>query len=103
MLGDGVFEAADHCLGSTGERYEQLRHDIERLPLAAGRTVTCRRTRCANASNRGERIEVCGDAACRATTMLTLGVAARPDLLLMVKTPCPRRTPIALDAYLGAC
>ena len=35
-IGEGVFEAAEHAWAQIGERYDQLRHDVERplLPPA---------------------------------------------------------------------
>ncbi|QIL21057.1 transcription-repair coupling factor [Thermomonas sp. HDW16] len=58
VLGDGVFEAADHAWTQIGDRYEQLRHDVER-PLLAPAELWLSPDALRETLNRGERIEVC--------------------------------------------
>jgi len=88
ILGEGVQEAADHFWRTTGERYEQRRHDIERpllppdelyLPPDALRTQL----------NLGQRIEVCGEGHPRRDEALSIGTQPAPDLPLMAKDAEP--------------
>ena len=59
ILGEGVNEAADHFWRTTGERYEQRRHDIER-PLLPPAELYLPPDTLRETLNRSRRIEICG-------------------------------------------
>ena len=101
LLGDGVQEAADHFWRSTGERYEQRRHDIEH-PLLPPDDLYLSPDALRERLNRGRRIEVCGDTHPRRDDALPLGVQPAPDLPLMMKDAAPAAAlQSLLDAYPG--
>lgn len=98
ILGEGVQEASDHFWRTTGERYEQRRHDIERpllppdelyLPPEALRTQL----------NLGRRIEICGEGHPRRDEALPIGALPAPDLPLMAKDAEPAA---AVKAFLAS-
>ncbi len=98
VLGEGVQEAADHFWRSTGERYEQRRHDIER-PLLPPDELYIPPDALRETLNRTRRIEVCGDTHPRRDEALAIGVQPAPDLPLMAKDAEPAA---ALKSFLSS-
>ena len=88
LLCDGVAEAADHAWKQIGERFEQLRHDIER-PLLPPAELWLAPDALREVLNRGERIEVCGDAHPRHAEAQPLPVQPAPALPLAAKDHAP--------------
>ncbi|SJZ84678.1 transcription-repair coupling factor [Novilysobacter spongiicola] len=60
ILGEGVFEAAEHFWTHTGDRYEQRRHDLER-PLLSPEALYLSPASLRERLNQGVRVEVCGE------------------------------------------
>ncbi|GAA4807371.1 transcription-repair coupling factor [Lysobacter hankyongensis] len=98
VLGEGVQEAADHFWRTTGERYEQRRHDIER-PLLPPDELYLPPDALREILNRVRRIEVCGDTHPRREEALAIGVQPAPDLPLMAKDAEPAA---ALKSFLSS-
>jgi len=88
VLGDGVLEAAEHAWSQIGERYEQLRHDVER-PLLAPAELWLSPDALRETLNRGERIEVCDAKHPRHGEAHALPVQPAPPLPLATKDHAP--------------
>ena len=79
ILGDGVADAADHFWRTTGERYEQRRHDIER-PLLPPDELYLPPDALRAQLNSGRRIELCGEDHPRRGEALAIGTQPAPEL-----------------------
>ncbi len=88
VLGDGVSEAADHAWAQIGQRYDQLRHDIER-PLLAPAELWLSPDALRETLNRGERIEVCDAQHARHAEAHVLPLQPAPPLPLAAKDHAP--------------
>jgi transcription-repair coupling factor (superfamily II helicase) len=88
ILGEGVNEAADHFWRTTGERYEQRRHDIER-PLLPPAELYLPPDTLREQLNRGQRVEICGVSHPRHAEALATGTLPAPDLPLIAKDQEP--------------
>jgi transcription-repair coupling factor (superfamily II helicase) len=98
VLGDGVTDAADHFWRTTGERYEQRRHDIER-PLLPPDELYLPPDALRAQLNSGRRIEVCDEGHPRRDEALAIGTQPAPDLPLMAKDAEPAA---ALKSFLSS-
>ncbi|MHC9085548.1 transcription-repair coupling factor [Luteimonas sp. RIT-PG2_3] len=97
IIDDGAFEASDHFWTQTADRYEQLRHDIERPILPPGElwlAPDLLRERL----NQGDRVEVCGPAHPRREQAVPLGEQPAPELPLAARDSEPAS---ALRAFLA--
>jgi len=88
LLGDGALEAADHAWTQIGERYEQLRHDVER-PLLAPAELWLSPEALRETLNRDERIEVCDARHPRHAEAHVLPLQPAPALPLAAKDHAP--------------
>jgi transcription-repair coupling factor (superfamily II helicase) len=88
VLGEGVFEAAEHAWTQIGERYEQLRHDVER-PLLPPGELWLSPDALRETLNRGERIEVCDASHPRHAEARPLPLQPAPALPLAAKDHAP--------------
>ena len=88
VLGEGVFEAAEHAWAQIGERYDQLRHDVER-PLLPPAELWLSPDALRETLNRGERIEVCDAAHPRHAEARALPLQPAPPLPLAAKDHAP--------------
>ncbi|WP_256646522.1 transcription-repair coupling factor [Thermomonas paludicola] len=88
LLCDGALEAADSAWAHTGQRYEQLRHDVER-PLLPPTDLWLAPDALREVLNRGDRIEVCGAAHPRHGDARALPVQPAPALPLVAKDQPP--------------
>ena len=88
VLGDGVFEAADHAWAQIGDRYEQLRHDVER-PLLPPIELWLSPDALRETLNRRERIEVCDAKHPRHAEAHALPLQPAPALPLAAKDHAP--------------
>ncbi|MEG2942023.1 MAG: CarD family transcriptional regulator, partial [Thermomonas sp.] len=79
LLCDGISEAADHAWQQIGQRYEQLRHDVER-PLLPPTELWLAPDALRETLNRGERVEVCDGAHPRHADAHALPVQPAPAL-----------------------
>ncbi|QNU15709.1 transcription-repair coupling factor [Thermomonas sp. XSG] len=84
LVCDGALEAAEHAWKQIGERFEQLRHDIER-PLLPPAELWLSPDALRETLNRFERIEVCGAEHPRHGDAQPLPVQPAPALPLTVK------------------
>ncbi|WP_449447566.1 transcription-repair coupling factor [Thermomonas brevis] len=84
LVCDGAFDAADHAWKQIGERFEQLRHDIER-PLLPPAELWLPPDALRETLNRGDRIEVCGPQHPRHGDAQALPVQPAPALPLTAK------------------
>ena len=88
LVDEGALEAADHFWKQAGERYEQLRHDIERPILPPGElwmSPEALRERL----NAGQRIEICPAAHPRHAQATALGDQPAPSLPLALRDSEP--------------
>ncbi|MFN7184429.1 MAG: transcription-repair coupling factor [Thermomonas haemolytica] len=88
LLCEGALEAAEQAWGQIGQRYEQLRHDLERPllpPAALWQPPEALRERL----NRGPRIEVCGHAHPRHGEAHALPLQPAPSLPLAARDQAP--------------
>ena len=97
ILGEGVSEAMDHAWRGIGERYEQLRHDLER-PLLPPAELWLPPDALRERLNRGARVEVCGEGHPRRAEAAALGDQSAPDLPLAVRDSQPAA---ALKSFLA--
>ncbi|WP_415253240.1 transcription-repair coupling factor [Thermomonas sp.] len=97
LVCDGAFDAAEHAWKQIGERYEQLRHDVER-PLLPPAELWLSPDALREVLNRDARIEVCGDAHPRHGEAHALPVQPAPALPLAAKDHAPGE---ALRAFLS--
>ena len=88
VLGEGVFEAAEHAWAQIGVRHDQLRHDVER-PLLPPAELWLSPDALREALNRGERIEVCDGAHPRHADAHPLPLQPAPPLPLAAKDQAP--------------
>jgi transcription-repair coupling factor (superfamily II helicase) len=88
VLGEGVFEAAEHAWTQIGERYEQLRHDVER-PLLPPAELWLSPDALRETLNRSERIEVCDAQHPRHAEARPLPLQPAPALPLAAKDHAP--------------
>ena len=97
VLCDGAFDAAEHAWTQIGQRYEQLRHDIER-PLLAPAELWLSPDALRETLNRGERIEVCDAQHPRHAEAHALPLQPAPALPLAAKDHAPAE---AVRAFLS--
>ena len=88
VLCDGAFAAADHAWQQIGQRYEQLRHDIER-PLLPPAELWLSPDALRETLNRGERVEVCDASHPRHADAHALPLQPAPNLPLAAKDHSP--------------
>ncbi|MDE2408608.1 MAG: transcription-repair coupling factor, partial [Xanthomonadaceae bacterium] len=88
VLCDGALEAAEHAWKQIGERFEQLRHDIER-PLLPPAELWLAPDALRERLNLGDRIEVCGSTHPRHGDAHALPVQPAPALPLTAKDHAP--------------
>ncbi len=98
VVGDGASEAADQAWTQIGQRYEQLRHDLER-PLLPPAEVWLPPDTLRALLNRGERIDVCGPAHPRHADAHSLPLQPAPTLPLAARDHAPAQ---ALRDFLAA-
>ncbi|WP_028838399.1 transcription-repair coupling factor [Thermomonas fusca] len=84
LVCDGALEAAEHAWKQIGERFEQLRHDIER-PLLPPAELWLSPDALRETLNRGARIEVCGAQHPRHEEAQPLPVQPAPAMPLSTK------------------
>ena len=98
LVDEGALEAADHFWKQAGERYEQLRHDIERPilpPAELWLTPEALRERL----NDAPRVELCGASHSRLDHARPLGDQPAPDLPLALRDSEPGA---ALKSFLAS-
>ena len=88
VLCDGASDAADHAWTQIGQRYEQLRHDIER-PLLPPAELWLSPDALREILNRGGRIEVCDAQHPRHAEAHALPLQPAPSLPLAAKDHAP--------------
>jgi transcription-repair coupling factor (superfamily II helicase) len=88
LVDEGALEAADHFWQQTGNRYEQLRHDIER-PILPPDALWMSPQSLRERLNEGERIELCPPAHPRHAQALALGDQPAPSLPLALRDSEP--------------
>ena len=98
LVDDGASEAADHFWKQTGERYEQLRHDIER-PILPPAELWLSPDQLRERLNRGTRIEVCAPTHARHADAQPLGDQPAPALPLSARDA---EAAAALKSFLGS-
>ncbi|WP_271678330.1 transcription-repair coupling factor [Thermomonas mangrovi] len=98
VVGDGASEAADQAWTQIGQRYEQLRHDLER-PLLPPAEVWLPPDALRALLNHGERIDVCGPAHPRHAEAHALPLQPAPTLPLAARDHAPAQ---ALRDFLAA-
>ncbi|GAB3388470.1 transcription-repair coupling factor [Lysobacter fragariae] len=96
VLGDGAQEAADLFWKQTADRYEQRRHDLER-PLLPPTELYLSPDTLREQLNKGNRIEVCGDANPQRERATALGELPAPSLPVAAKDAQPAE---ALKSFL---
>ena len=84
LVDEGALEAADHFWRQAGDRYEQLRHDIER-PILPPDELWISPQALRERLNAGERIELCPDSHPRHAQALALGDQPAPSLPLALR------------------
>ncbi|RZA21738.1 MAG: transcription-repair coupling factor, partial [Lysobacteraceae bacterium] len=97
LLCDGVGEAAEHAWTQVGDRYEQLRHDVER-PLLPPAELWLSPDALRETLNRGERIEVVDATHPRHGEAHALPLQPAPNLPLAAKDHAPAE---ALRSFLA--
>jgi len=97
LLCDGAFDAAEYAWKQIGERFEQLRHDVER-PLLPPAELWLSPDALRETLNRVDRIEVCGAQHPRHGDAHSLPVQPAPVLPLAAKDHAPGE---ALRAFLS--
>ena len=88
LLCDGVHAAADHAWAQIGDRFDQLRHDVER-PLLPPEELWLPPDALRARLNQGARIEVCDAQHPRHAEALPLPVQRAPDLALAARDHAP--------------
>ncbi|MCR6662368.1 MAG: transcription-repair coupling factor [Luteimonas sp.] len=88
LVDDGAFDAADHFWSQTADRYEQLRHDIER-PILPPVELWLPPDSLRERLNQGERVEVCGESHPRRKDAQPLGDQPAPTLPLATRDAEP--------------
>ena len=88
LLFDGVGDATEQAWTQIGNRYEQLRHDVER-PLLAPAELWLAPDALRELLNRGDRIEVCGPAHPRHGDATVLPVQPAPALPITARDHAP--------------
>ena len=88
LLCDGVGEATEQAWTQIGNRYEQLRHDVER-PLLPPAELWLAPDALRELLNRGDRIEVCGPAHPRHGDAAALPVQPAPALPITARDHAP--------------
>jgi len=96
VVADGAMEAADQFWKQTVERYEQRRHDLER-PLLSPAELYLPSEALREQLNKGERVEVCGEAHPQRDRAQALGDQPAPALPLAAKDAAPAE---ALKSFL---
>jgi transcription-repair coupling factor (superfamily II helicase) len=96
VLGDGALEAAEQFWKQTAERYEQRRHDLER-PLLPPTELYLSPDALREQLNKGERVEVCGEAHPQRDRAVALGDQPAPALPIAAKDSAPAE---ALKSFL---
>ncbi|QNP40119.1 transcription-repair coupling factor [Lysobacter solisilvae (ex Woo and Kim 2020)] len=96
VIGDGALEAAEHFWKQTAERYEQRRHDLER-PLLPPAELYLSPDALREHLNKGERVEVCGEAHPQRERASALGDQPAPALPVAAKDAQPAE---ALKSFL---
>jgi transcription-repair coupling factor (superfamily II helicase) len=85
---EGALDAADHAWAQIGQRYEQLRHDIER-PLLPPAELWLPPDALRETLNRGARVEICGPSHPRHDDAHVLPLLPAPALPLAAKDQPP--------------
>jgi len=98
LVDDGAPEAADHFWKQAADRYEQLRHDIER-PILPPDELWLSPEALRESLNQGERIEVCGATHPRHAQASALGDEPAPSLPLAMRDSEPGA---ALKSFLAS-
>ena len=88
LVDEGALEAADHFWQQTGNRYEQLRHDIER-PILPPDALWMSPQSLRERLNDGERIELCPPSHPRHAQALAPGDQPAPSLPLALRDSEP--------------
>jgi len=96
VIADGAMEAAEQFWKQTAERYEQRRHDLER-PLLPPTELYLSPDALREQLNKGERIEVCGEAHPQRDRASMLGDQPAPALPVAAKDAQPAE---ALKSFL---
>ncbi|TDK25944.1 transcription-repair coupling factor [Luteimonas aestuarii] len=84
LVDEGALEAADHFWAQTGDRYEQLRHDIER-PILPPAELWLAPAQLRERFNQGACIELCGEGHVRRKDAQPLGDQPAPVLPLAAR------------------
>ncbi|MGY1519699.1 transcription-repair coupling factor [Luteimonas sp. A482] len=88
LVDEGALEAADHFWKQAGDRYEQLRHDIER-PLLPPSELWMSPETLRERLNEGQRIELCPPSHPRHAQAQALGDQPAPVLPLALRDSAP--------------
>ena len=96
VIGDGAMEAADQFWKQTADRYEQRRHDLERPPLPPNE-LYLPPDALREQFNKGDRVEVCGEAHPQRERSVALGDQPAPALPVAAKDAPPAE---ALKSFL---
>ncbi|HJW47344.1 MAG TPA: transcription-repair coupling factor, partial [Lysobacter sp.] len=96
VVGDGAVEAAEQFWKQTADRYEQRRHDLER-PLLPPTDLYLSPDVLREQLNKGDRVEVCGDAHPQRERAVALGDQPAPALPVAAKDAAPAE---ALKSFL---
>ena len=98
LLADGALDAADHAWAQIGQRFDQLRHDIER-PLLPPDELWLPPDALREILNRGQRIEVCPPSHPRHDEAHPLPLQPAPTLPLAARDQPPAE---ALRTFLAS-
>src|SRR5690606_13246542 len=98
LVDEGALEAADHFWKQTADRYEQLRHDIER-PILPPEELWLSPEALRERLNRAARIEISGGTHARAKEAHALGDQPAPALPLTARDAEPAA---ALKSFLAS-
>ncbi|HRN62981.1 MAG TPA: CarD family transcriptional regulator, partial [Luteimonas sp.] len=98
LVDDGALEAADHFWKQTSDRYEQLRHDIER-PILPPAELWLSPESLRERLNAGDRIELCAATHPRHAQAQALGDQPAPTLPLALRDSAPGA---ALQSFLSS-
>jgi transcription-repair coupling factor (superfamily II helicase) len=96
VIADGAMEAVEQFWKQTTERYEQRRHDLER-PVLAPADLYLPPDALREQLNKGDRIEVCGEAHPQRDRAVALGDQPAPSLPVAAKDAQPAE---ALKSFL---
>src|SRR5690606_1322641 len=88
LVDEGALEAADHFWKQAADRYEQLRHDLER-PILPPAELWLSPDALRERLNQGDRIEICGPTHPRHAQAPALGDQPAPALPLALRDSEP--------------